>query len=134
MKKTCLYLLTLALLLGLCGCSLNPFAGSTTAEQLPTETVPATTAAPSSLETRPVPTEAPLTPALTYEEYLRAPLDQEVTVEAWIQFASQKVNEAGQLTVSLFLQDEEGFFLLAFVAHESFAGVVVLDAVEHAPW
>ncbi len=96
MKKILALLLTLVMVLGLTACSSSE---------------PATTAAPTEAPTTEAPTEAPTEAApavMTHEEYVKAELDTEVTVETYVQ-AKQSWWED---KATIYCQSEDGAYFL----------------------
>ena len=128
MKKLLALVLSLAMIVSLAACGNEPAV--TTAEETtpaattteaPTEapTTEAPTQAPTEAPTTEAPTEPPTTEAPTepvpevkifsYEEYLAAEKESEVTIESYVQFSAYN---AEFNNTSLFLQDEEGAYFV----------------------
>ena len=115
MKKFLIMILAAALILSAAGCGNSaPTTEAETAAPLPSSEAPASevssskeTAQSTEAETEPSSEEAAA--PLPYEEYLRAPLDTEVTISAYIQYAAVKEDER---MVCLFLQDADGGYYI----------------------
>ena len=109
MKKLLAILLSLAMVLSLAACG---------GKQEPTTEAPATTAAPTeapttapttAAPTTPAPTTAPAPEAMSYEEFMAAENEAEVTILATIQLAAYN-KEYGN--ASLFLADKDGAYFV----------------------
>ncbi len=110
MKKFRVLLLTLVLAMAVLGCAKTDKEPEATATPVPTE---APTEAPVE-EATPAPTEAPVEEdakaegVMSYDEYIAAPMDSEVVIEAYVQ-AKQSWWED---KATVYAQDEDGAYFL----------------------
>ena len=103
MKKFFALFLALCMVFALCACG-QPAAPAATEAPAPVEE-PAPAEEPAPVE-EPVPVEEPAPAAMTYADYAVAPLETEVTVEAYVQATQSWWND--QITV--YAQDEDGAY------------------------
>ena len=116
MKKMIAMLLVLAMVLAFAGCA-GEKAPETTAA--PETEAPVETAAPET--EAPVETEA-VSAAMTYEEYVAAPLDSEVTIETYVQATQSWWDNK----ITVYCQSEDGaYFLYEMACSEEDAAKLV---------
>ena len=114
MKKLLAILLSLAMVLSLaaCGGKQEPTTAPATTEAPATTAAPTeapTTAPTTAAPTTPAPTTQPAPEAMSYEEFMAAENEAEVTILATIQLAAYN-KEYGN--ASLFLADKDGAYFV----------------------